>query len=254
MAIFYDTHVHCYKFQNLSTLLDHAWNNFVAASSASQGDEMVLFFTDGNTDKTWHTLNDHLEDSHRFGDWQAQPTQGLIHMERTIDGAGLWLAPARQINSKERLEFLLLGCSQDIEDGIPAEQIIQDYSSDYVTICPWGVGKWLGTRGKLLENLVDQHGQLFYLGDNGGRPWFWGANNHFNRSPLPLINGSDPLPIKGELHRVGSIGVCIQTQVKVNSLAQLISLVKLDEAQKTSFGKPMGLSPFVKKRIQMARR
>ena len=51
MYIACDTHVHCYQFDKIAELLDQAVGNF--SQFTPQATHRVLFFTDGNTDKTW---------------------------------------------------------------------------------------------------------------------------------------------------------------------------------------------------------
>ena len=256
MAILCDTHVHCYQFSEFGELLDCAWRNFSRHSTNLEDDQFVLFFTDGNSDKTWHALNASIKSDSRQGEWSITPfDEGrMLLAEQPSKSKKILIAPGRQINSAERLEFLLLGCEEDLSDGTPAAAILQQHSDNFLVICPWGVGKWLSQRGKILHTLLNQHGDGFFLGDNGGRPWFWGAKSHFTASKHQVLNGSDPLPISGELSRVADFGVRLIGPQQVTSLSQLIAQLKSNTELKENFGRPMGLWQFVMKRIHMMRR
>ncbi len=261
MAIFCDTHVHCYDFSKIAELFDYAATNFLKQGSAK--DHFVLFFTDGQVDKTWVNLNKavapHYFSSIDFGSWvlNKKPLQGSIIAKNKATGVELNLLPARQLNSKERLEFLVLGLSENDPDGDAAIKIVDKYSKDYLVISPWGVGKWLFGRSKILSNLLRTKGSLFHLGDNGGRPWWWVWVSHFRQSPLTILNGSDPLPISGELARVGSFGVRLDVDLARSnknedlSCKQLIGLLRSESVPKQNYGKPLGLIRFLVSRYRL---
>jgi hypothetical protein len=76
-------------------------------------------------------------------------------------------------------------------------------------IIPWGFGKWWGRRGSLLTRYLEQAGAEIFLGDNGGRPVLYGRPRHFElarRRGIPILPGSDPLPLPSETSRPGGYG------------------------------------------------
>ena len=79
-----------------------------------------------------------------------------------------------------------------------------------IPVIPWAVGKWLGKRGRILADILEaESGRGLYLGDNGGRPFFWRNIPHFRQAHglgMPVLPGSDPLPFPSEISRVGSFG------------------------------------------------
>ena len=107
MYIACDTHVHCYQFDKIAELLDQAVANF--SRLTPKATHRVLFFTDGNTDKTWNNLHALLEQGGVSQYWQFVLNTDSGFVEAKKEGDIVYLAPARQINSAERLEFLLLG-------------------------------------------------------------------------------------------------------------------------------------------------
>lgn len=266
MKIACDTHVHCYDFNRLSQQLDFAVKNF--DRYATDADARVLFFTDGFVDRTWLRLQELInKQSAKQGQWQFSYERevGLIVAQRD-DGETIYIAPARQVNTAGRLEILLLGCQEELDDRQPANQLINKYSDDYVLILPWGVGKWLGKRGRLLVDLINHSSKSFYLGDNGGRPFFWPVphfrllrqlqSNQKSQNPLkkslPVINGSDPLPINGEIARTASYGVKFNlTGSKKIALKNILVTMKSDQVEFENYGRLMGLLSFVFGRIKM---
>lgn len=136
---------------------------------------------------------------------------GLVATE---ESEALWLddtrrllvLAGRQIITVEKLEILGLATTARMPDGMPAEQVVQKLdAADALVILPWGVGKWIGKRGKLIDRLLSaaRPGRLF-LGDNGGRPHFWKVAQF--SSGLPVLPGTDPLPLAGWSKAIGTFG------------------------------------------------
>lgn len=257
-----DTHVHCYQFDLLPQLLDSAASNLDKYNS--EADVKVLFFTDGFVDRTWLKLQELIAAKRQAGQWVFSMNQESGFVEASHGNTLLHLAPARQVNTAGRLEMLLLGCDQELEDKQPANDLINQFGDQYVLISPWGVGKWLGKRGRVLVDIINHAKKPFALGDNGGRPFFWPVP-HFNmmeklrlghKQPLltqtiPIINGSDPLPVSGDYARAGSYGVRLELDEAL-SLKGVLNSLKSTTNNIVNFGKPMGLLQFVQCRIKMA--
>ncbi|MFT3965864.1 MAG: hypothetical protein QM690_08290 [Sphingobium sp.] len=111
----------------------------------------------------------------------------------------------RQIVTREKLEILALATTADLPDGLPSEEVLERLGeTDALVVLPWGVGKWIGRRGRLVERLLaqDRDGRLM-LGDIGGRPGFWPVRGFRTRT---VLRGSDPLPIPGGAGRIGGYG------------------------------------------------
>ena len=250
MNLYCDTHVHCYDLEGFSSLLDQAHSNFnsAARSNASTTKQIIethflMFFTDGLKDKTWAHIYPQALAKNKIGDWQLS----LVDDDKLIKANNgekiITLAPARQINSYHRLEFLLLGCNSDIEDGIIEQQIIDSYADQYLLICPWGFGKWLGGRAKVLRELLSINASRLFLGDNGSRPGLWRHVPHFRQSRLPIINGSDPLPLKVDSRRIGSFGIHWVSAESELSLAGVLEEIKT--ASLRNYGSQLSLYRFI---------
>ena len=125
----------------------------------------------------------------------------------------------QQVNTVENIELLLFGSKTPYEKQPLIESVTHALQEDSLVIVPWGVGKWLGKRGELVTNmLVDTELTGYYLGDNGNRPWFWKTVAPFDvakEKQIPLICGSDPLFLPGEVKRVGSYGNIVPKQLNL---------------------------------------
>lgn len=144
----------------------------------------------------------------------------------TVNEVEVSVFRARQINSLERIEVIIVGCAKEIPSGLPLDDYLKDYGKDYLVILPWGVGKWLGERGALVRQKINGN-SMIVLGDNGGRPKVWtnipafGLAHKYN---IPILAGSDPLPIKNHLFRSGAYGNIIEG--KIDTCSAWISCVK----------------------------
>ena len=110
--------------------------------------------------------------------------------------------------------MLALGCAESWQDGLPASEVIDGVTgAGAVAVLPWGFGKWLGQRGRILRALIEKHrSQHLFLGDNIGRPVFFSEPHEFELGRslgLTVLPGTDPLPFASESHRAGSFGCVV---------------------------------------------
>jgi hypothetical protein len=77
-------------------------------------------------------------------------------------------------------------------------------------VIPWGPGKWFFRRGRLLNELLQEfRSPTLFLGDEGGRPGFWGYPTQFTQAArlgVRDLPGTDPLPFAHDVHKVGRMG------------------------------------------------
>ena len=218
--IFIDSHVHIHDCFHLPSFFDAALANFKKFSLKIQsvGEKTYYFlFLSESAGKNYYQKFSHLADKGRtlsgqYGlDWSFQTVsqRGALRASRS-DNQNVFLLAGRQIVTSEKLEVLALLTTSLIKDNqslFRTVQAVQD--SGGIVVLPWGVGKWLGKRGRILKKFVKENDELIFLGDNSGRPVFWPRPKLFSLIESKggkVLPGSDPLPFPNEIFRVASFG------------------------------------------------
>jgi hypothetical protein len=134
---------------------------------------------------------------------------------RHESGETIIIVPGRQIVTAEKLEVLALGTTAKFPDGQPIRAVVQSVTRHgAVAVIPWGLGKWWGRRGRIVRGLVDvRHDLPFCLGDNGGRARRLPRPSLFQAADdrgIPVLAGSDPLPLPHHVTRAGSYGFVLE--------------------------------------------
>ena len=160
----------------------------------------------------------------------------------------------QQINTSEGLELLNIGDMSLPLSGASIHEILTETPLHAWKIIPWAVGKWLGKRGEVVLDCLEKYPQgRFLLGDNGGRPWFWKNIKPFavsEKKNLPIINGSDPLPVTNGYKTSGTFGNRIPLKLDINRpLASLAPALSNQEL--TAFGKLSTAYDFVRNQISL---
>ncbi len=151
-----------------------------------------------------------LADGHR-GD-------GFRRMKRAAqeraNGAGsdkaitpMLIIPGWQVVSEEGLELLVQGVEQFESFGAPAQSVVEvAIAQGAIVTLPWGFGKWIGRRRRLVRRLIALYGDRILLGDISGRPPGWAEPLLAGR---PVIRGADNLPLAGSERSIGRYGSLI---------------------------------------------
>ncbi len=202
--------MHCHRNIEPTAFLDHAARNFVtsgAASGARPAGGVLLFseMSDAN-------MFAEMSASGKVGDWTIRPTGEDVSLVAERQGAlPLLLVAGCQIVTREGLEILILGAPGPFGESVDlATGVAMGQAAGGLAVVPWGFGKWWGRRGKVLDRfLATATAGNVFLGDNGGRLAGAGAPRQFARArerSIPVLPGSDPLPLDGDAHRAGSYG------------------------------------------------
>lgn len=239
-----DAHGHFHSCFDAHTLLEQAHSNLSAAATrASDGPQSacVLFVlsTSAENGNGFYRLRTVLEQrTHDRGawdkDWRVQDTEERSSICLTSRrGAPLVMISGRQITSRECLEVLALGTRQTFEQGQSIETLIRKIDqAGALSVLPWGVGKWLGKRGQLVEDLIENRTlPRFFLGDNANRPTFWSRPSQFRRAEeqgIKNLPGSDPLPFPGEVRRVGRFGALLEGALDLEKPVQHLKQLLMD--------------------------
>lgn len=255
-----DAHVHFYDCYNRQRFFDGAAGNFrAAAGKLGLGKaEGWLMFTETAGDHYFRLFKAEAGDPGQTGGWRFATTADPCALKaRRDDGAALTLIAGRQIVTAERLEVLALGCDATFADGLPLEATLDAVrAAGAVAVLPWAFGKWLGARGRRVAAALDAAAANgFYLGDNGGRPWALPTPSQFARAAslgIPVLPGSDPLPLAHEAGGAGRFGFVLEGAVDAEQpTASLKAWLAAQTAPLRRFGRLESLGRFCRNQIAL---
>lgn len=157
---------------------------------------------------------------------------GMLATDDT--GNTLIVIAGRQIVSSEGLEVLALATNRSIESGRSLRDSIQMINSvDAIAVVPWGVGKWLGQRGKVVRRYIESANRNdVFLGDISGRPSFWPRSDVFRLAEsrgIRVLPGTDPLPLRSETRRAGSCGFHIDHELSLDNPTRALKKALSDD-------------------------
>ena len=199
-----DGHVHLYPEFDVAGVIDSA----LARSRASACPELLLLVDPEGA-------RGHSELEHRELEC-AVSTSEPMSLRFDSDG-GLCIAIAgRQFVSDEGVEVLGIGLAPDsptadLTDRRHSARALIDavLEAGAAAVLPWGLGKWIGARGRTVAALCAEPSlraePRFVLGDVGQRCRPWPRPAVFDTGPR-LLCGSDPLPVPGAERRIGRYG------------------------------------------------
>jgi len=159
------------------------------------------------------------------------------------------LFSARQVNSREKLEVIVVGNIEHVFESLPVAHYLQEFGASELVILPWGVGKWLGKRGRIVSRLIHTHKEKFVLGDNGGRPSWWRVPqfHEANAIGMPILAGSDPLRVGQYPERAFGYGDVFPGQF--TSGHEWIAQVKGLTASPDTFGRRVSTLTFIREQL-----
>jgi hypothetical protein len=262
-----DAHVHIYDCFDLEKFFDSAYANLkFEAEQLDHGNDFtgILILAETSNENWFQHLVDcangkPLPDGKTTGNWNLRRTDERNSLLAVSgDSKNLLLIAGRQIVTEEGLEILSLASNERFEDGSPIKNLIEDIKDKGgIPVIPWGVGKWFGTKGKIIKELVDnyQGNASIYLGDNGNRPVFWRQPKHLKEAMqkgIIILPGSDPLPFASESCRAGRYGFILQTEIDSKNPAALIMQILMNEVKPTVrvFGRLEKIHRFLQNQIR----
>ena len=240
--IFVDAHVHIYDCFDLELFFDSAFANFQKeASRLGQQDAFtgILLLTETSKDKWFERLTDYADNkdgngNKAIGDWTFHHTDENCSLcARGGKNQSLFLIAGRQIVTAEKLEVLALATDKNFKEGAPIELVIQSIRDmGAIPVIPYGFGKWIGRRGKILRNLLKKTESTgLFLGDNGGRLKFLPRSSHFKQAEkkgIRVLPGSDPLPFPSECWRACSFGFSFRGLISLEHPAGDLKQILMD--------------------------
>ena len=211
-----DTHAHLYDSYSVKEWCEAAVRN-LGGSGASPS---VVFVVDREGQDSLARLRREVPS---FGDWQ-ELWDGQAGIARLGDGS-LVVVQGVQYVTSERLEVLGLGVPRSSPDGSSASEYISHIGELGGLAClPWSPGKWLGSRGKVVRNLLDTTAtSALIAGDISIRSRLGPPSTllrYARKRGYTVLYGTDPLPTKSDEELVGSFGVEL---VLTNSAQEVVS-------------------------------
>jgi hypothetical protein len=219
-----DAHVHLHRCYDPDDLLRNAYANLAAASNGAApavSRAYFLLLAECAPDDCFGALRA-LADADlgrgasatsglQLRRWLVAPTEEPISVVASDGERQLYIVAGRQVACREGLEVLVLGTTHRFADGRPIRDLLRETDELGVPrVIPWGPGKWLFRRGRLLNALIEEFRKpTLFLGDEGGRPVFWGYPQHFvqaERLGVRNLPGTDPLPFPHDVEKVGRMG------------------------------------------------
>lgn len=160
--------------------------------------------------------------------WQLRRLDSLtLKATREKDGASLLTFSGRQVRAANGLEVLGLLMNKRIPEGGALRECTECVLTEGgVAVLPWGFGKWWGNRGDEVRAMLESSlGRRIALSDSSTRPpgLVWSGRRQFElakRLQVPILAGTDPLPLPDEEMRLGSFGFMLQGLIDLDRPAQ----------------------------------
>lgn len=236
-----DAHVHIHPCYRPDDLLNNAYENLSAAQGSrvpAADRALFLLMTECGADDYFGSLyalahgGTVAREKLALSQWTAVPTQEEDSVLAVSGERELFIVAGRQMACREGLEVLVLGTTRRLPDGLPIREVLAETAGWGVPrVIPWGPGKWLFKRGRLLNQLLEEFRRpTLFLGDEGGRPGFWGYPQHFERAAALGVRdlpGTDPLPFPHDVTKVGRMGFRIRIPLdRTRPAASLLGVLR----------------------------
>ena len=206
-----DTHVHVYPGEDSFRTLITGGRRLLDVTASGKQAVLILCEPSGQDEF------DRMFERVTKGQWSmAKETWEPIASDESVsisieneNREGISIIRGQQIVTRENLEVLAFGHEGRISDAKTLQATIESVrtSAGHIVL-PWGAGKWLGHRGRLIDEVIqsEHESPRFHLGDNGGRPWFWPVPQFSKAAEMNIkvLYGSDPLPIPHDESRIGT--------------------------------------------------
>jgi hypothetical protein len=217
-----DAHVHLHSCYDPDALLQNAYDNLSAVAGNGAGGTTprayFLLLAECAPDDCFGALRTIAEGRANGSSglhlkrWAVAPTEEPTSVVARLAQRELFIVAGRQVACREGLEVLVLGTTHRFADGRPIRDVLREADALGVPrVIPWGPGKWFFSRGRLLNDLIAEFRKpTLFLGDEGGRPVFWGYPQHFThaaRLGVRDLPGTDPLPFPHDVTKVGRMGL-----------------------------------------------
>jgi len=263
--ILIDSHVHLHPSWDLEQFLNCAHKNFQKFREAKNSPlplTAVLMLTESLNLNRFAQIKNNIANSAAktitSGKWQLSLTEEKNSLSCTLNNQDkIIIIAGRQIISQEGLEVLALGTEKEFKPGLSLNETIEQIlEQKALPVMTWGVGKWLGKRGKIIKKLIHSpYAPKIFLGDIGGRPFFWAFLSLFKQArakKIKILRGSDPLALEPQIHKVGSFGFSLKAELNPQKPGKdLLNLLRKPDLKPKPYGKPANLLNFFTVQLQI---
>jgi hypothetical protein len=258
-----DAHVHIHDCFPLPVFLDAACRNFREAAAAADiawPYDTALLLTESAGSDMFATLrqtaNELAPSSAAIGDWRVEATaEPSSLLARNAGGDHTYIIAGRQIVTEDGLEVLALATEQHFGEGEPTRQTLEAVrAAGAIPVLPWGFGKWLGRRGRILASLLEEVNDTpFLMGDTSHRLRSFPQPSQFGtaaKKAVKILPGTDPLPFPAQASRPGAYGFrvagALSRETPAADLKRLIATQSL-----VPYGRGENLVTFVANQVAM---
>ncbi len=264
MSILIDGHIHIHPTVDLNRLLDATWENFTTNQQrlfpSSVNCFFVLLLAEGKENNVFSSLykKAHMDSKENPEAWNFIATEEANSIVAVQNEKKILLIAGRQLISSEKLELLSLFCPEIFPDNKYSLDELAKLSTNAggIPLLAWGVGKWLGQRGRVIQKfLKNPPVPVFFVGDNGNRPRFWPYPKllaQAEQQGVLSLAGSDPLPIVNHELRAGSYGSGLEDDLlSTNHPAAELYQILSSKRKLIPFGRGAGCIQFFRDQVQV---
>ncbi len=239
-----DPHAHLYDPYRLADWIEAAILNLAPDNDA----ERAVIIVDRQGQDSFARIEREISD---IGSWRvAQPESGsnadAINGVVTFKDKTLNVVRGVQYVSAEKIEVLGWGVKRECDDGAPCQDLVEKIKASGGVVClPWSPGKWIGKRGKIVNEVLRLNSpDNLVLGDIAIRSRFGPPSvilRRAKRASFQIICGTDPLPRREDARLVGSYGVELFAPSELDSrdrVLELLQLIKSPVIPKRVWGRP----------------
>lgn len=246
---FIDAHVHIYDCFDLEIFFKNAFRNIRKAASAEMADNVVkqgVLYLAETKGSNWFSLFEEKAASEVVSNGLLSAFKFAKTLETHSikvcypNHPAIFIIASQQIITAEKIEVLALGTKDKLPDGLPIQEVLERVQIlDALIVLPWGVGKWLGNRGKIIKSIISSQRNRrssMFLGDIAGRPWLWPLAPMVDLARsygYQILSGTDPLPLATEAVRAGAYGSILKGEISSEYPAE--SLKRLLQTSTVNF-------------------